>query len=382
MNFAFKLFITLLLIFFILISDVFAKNLYPPLPKNAPIEQKNVFLDNSTNSEYISLLFAGDIHFNWQIAELQKKEDLLFVVKDIEGLFRNVDFRCINLETVISNYSVPQKNKTYVFQTNSKNINTLKFLKIDLAILGNNHSMDLGQDGVIEMRNLLEEAKIARIGVGKNREEALETFIFKKDVIINNKNKTRNFAFISLAQAADKESFSGVNKFGVVRGIDKKELVKINSKLSTNTPLIINYHWGLEYYLKPIPLQIRTARALINEGVSVVIGHHPHIPQAFEIYKKGVIFYSLGNFLFGSTNDLQRDNIVVILDYYKKNNKLARLRIIPVTGRFISSGHKIRVLNNDEAIKFWNLYLAQIKELSPNTAEKIKLVGVVGVIDF
>ena len=360
----------------------FSKNLYPPLPKNAPIEQKNVFLDNSTNSEYISLLFAGDIHFNWQIAELQKKEDQLFVVKDIEGLFRNVDFRCINLETVISNYSFPQKNKTYVFQTSSKNINTLKFLKVDLAILGNNHSMDLGQDGVIEMRNLLEEAKIARIGVGKNREEALEPFFFKKDVIINNKNKVRNFAFISLAQAADKDSFSGVNKFGVVRGIDKKELTKINSKLTSNTPLIINYHWGLEYYLKPIPLQIRTARALINEGVSVVIGHHPHIPQAFEIYKKGVIFYSLGNFLFGSTNDLQKDNIVVILDYNKKNNKLARLRIIPITGRFISSGHKIRVLNNDEAIKFWNLYLAQIKELSPSTAEKIKLVGVVGVIDF
>jgi len=31
----------------------------------------------------------------------------------------------------------------------------------------------------------------------------------------------------------------------------------------------------------------------------MVIGHHPHITQPVEVYKSGVIFYSLGNFVFG-----------------------------------------------------------------------------------
>jgi poly-gamma-glutamate capsule biosynthesis protein CapA/YwtB (metallophosphatase superfamily) len=32
------------------------------------------------------------------------------------------------------------------------------------------------------------------------------------------------------------------------------------------------------------------------------VGHHPHIIQAFEIYRRCPIFYSIGNFAFGSGN--------------------------------------------------------------------------------
>jgi len=34
----------------------------------------------------------------------------------------------------------------------------------------------------------------------------------------------------------------------------------------------------------------------------MVIGHHPHIIQPFEIYQGRPIFYSIGNFVFGSGN--------------------------------------------------------------------------------
>jgi hypothetical protein len=36
----------------------------------------------------------------------------------------------------------------------------------------------------------------------------------------------------------------------------------------------------------------------------VVVGHHPHIIQPMEVYRGCPIFYSVGNFTFGSGNSL------------------------------------------------------------------------------
>ncbi|MEZ5146693.1 MAG: CapA family protein [Bacteroidales bacterium] len=39
-------------------------------------------------------------------------------------------------------------------------------------------------------------------------------------------------------------------------------------------------------------------RRLIDAGADLIIGHHSHTVQPFEIYKGKYIFYSLGNFVF------------------------------------------------------------------------------------
>nr|WP_319510895.1 CapA family protein [uncultured Draconibacterium sp.] len=40
------------------------------------------------------------------------------------------------------------------------------------------------------------------------------------------------------------------------------------------------------------------AKKCIDAGATIIVGHGPHILRGIELYKKGVIFYSLGNFLF------------------------------------------------------------------------------------
>lgn len=37
---------------------------------------------------------------------------------------------------------------------------------------------------------------------------------------------------------------------------------------------------------------------MIDSGADIVLGHHPHVLQGIEFYKRGVIAYSLGNFVF------------------------------------------------------------------------------------
>ena len=62
--------------------------------------------------------------------------------------------------------------------------------------------------------------------------------------------------------------------------------------------LIITLHWGYERIILPSEKQIELAHQLIDLGVDLVIGHHPHIIQPYEVYKGKYIFYSLGNYFF------------------------------------------------------------------------------------
>ena len=40
------------------------------------------------------------------------------------------------------------------------------------------------------------------------------------------------------------------------------------------------------------------AKKCIDAGATIIVGHGPHILRGIELYKKGIIFYSLGNFIF------------------------------------------------------------------------------------
>ena len=57
------------------------------------------------------------------------------------------------------------------------------------------------------------------------------------------------------------------------------------------------------------------ARCCIDAGASVIIGHGPHILRGIELYHGGVIFYSLGNFLF------ENDTVTHLpADFYENRN--------------------------------------------------------------
>lgn len=55
------------------------------------------------------------------------------------------------------------------------------------------------------------------------------------------------------------------------------------------------------------------AKACIDAGASVVLGHGPHILRGIELYKGGIIFYSLGNFLFENDTTTHQP-----ADFYEK----------------------------------------------------------------
>ncbi|MGC3998465.1 MAG: CapA family protein [Anaeromyxobacter sp.] len=62
---------------------------------------------------------------------------------------------------------------------------------------------------------------------------------------------------------------------------------------------IVSLHWGIEYEQQPREPDVALARRLAEAGALVVLGHHPHVLQPVELYRRAdgrtaVIAYSLG----------------------------------------------------------------------------------------
>src|SRR5207302_10854240 len=66
--------------------------------------------------------------------------------------------------------------------------------------------------------------------------------------------------------------------------------------------IVAIFHWGVPYVREPGPEDRAKARLAIDLGADAVVGHHPHVIQPFEVYHGRPIFFSVGNFAFGSGN--------------------------------------------------------------------------------
>jgi poly-gamma-glutamate synthesis protein (capsule biosynthesis protein) len=62
--------------------------------------------------------------------------------------------------------------------------------------------------------------------------------------------------------------------------------------------VICSVHWGVEFVRHPSAAEEALGRSLVDAGADLVIGHHPHVARRVERYGRGLIAYSLGNFVF------------------------------------------------------------------------------------
>ncbi|MDP3139421.1 MAG: CapA family protein, partial [Burkholderiaceae bacterium] len=63
--------------------------------------------------------------------------------------------------------------------------------------------------------------------------------------------------------------------------------------------VIVSMHWGLHFKEGELATyETKYARAAIDAGADVILGHHQHILKPIEIYKGRPIFYGMANFAF------------------------------------------------------------------------------------
>jgi poly-gamma-glutamate capsule biosynthesis protein CapA/YwtB (metallophosphatase superfamily) len=76
-----------------------------------------------------------------------------------------------------------------------------------------------------------------------------------------------------------------------------REIGELRKKVDV---LVVYFHWGVSGQQEICEYQQSLGRLAIDAGADLVAGSHPHVVQAVELYKVKPVFYSLGNFIFGS----------------------------------------------------------------------------------
>ena len=92
--------------------------------------------------------------------------------------------------------------------------------------------------------------------------------------------------------------FAGAETPGVAWLDEAETVAALRSCRSRADMVVLIVHWGIEEYRYPSPEQRAQALRLQAAGADLILGHHPHVLQGVEENSRGVIAYSLGNFLF------------------------------------------------------------------------------------
>ena len=75
-------------------------------------------------------------------------------------------------------------------------------------------------------------------------------------------------------------------------------VVRNASRLADLTLVTIHAHEGHMDRLLPAQFLVTFARAMVEAGADLFVGHGPHVLRGIEIYKGKPILYSLGDFIF------------------------------------------------------------------------------------
>ncbi|MCP5380774.1 MAG: CapA family protein [Kordiimonadaceae bacterium] len=231
----------------------------------------------------IKLGFVGD--FCLAGIHLKPRSYLENIYEVSSSLNDQVDLAMANHEFCI----LPSGNENIIeMGLSAENMEDIKKAGFDIFCLANNHIGDFGSQAIIDTKEFLEKHGCMAVGVGKNREEAIEPLITE-----SNGFRVAVVNFCDATQYA-----AGKNSIGLAH-IEKKLLTRSISKARKNADIVIVVlHADLEYTNYPSPARVKLARQLAELGPDIIIQHHPHVLQGIEYYGNTLIAYSLGNFVF------------------------------------------------------------------------------------
>lgn len=127
--------------------------------------------------------------------------------------------------------------------------------------------------------------------------------------------------------------------------------------------VVVQLHGGYQFAEVTSEYFARAAREAVDAGADLVIGHHPHVIQGFEIYQGKLIAYSLGNFVFDQ--DFLATHRSVVLRTVFEGSELIEAGLYPV----VLDGYRPVPAAGDVATRI----LSQVNESSLQSAESRRL---------
>ena len=271
----------------------------------------------------VHLTAVGDIMLDRRLGAAIKQGHIDFPFAAVAPHFQQADFVLGNLESALG-HSGTAAHKSYPFRAPAAAAVSLAQAGFDLLTLANNHGMDYGPDGLLEGLALLAAQKLATIGAGQNKAEARAPHLVEINGL--------TVAFLAYVNVPIENSGFDTrtwrateNEPGLAWAEPATLAADVTAVAATADLLIVVLHSGFEYIANPSPAQTDNARAAIDAGADLIIGHHAHILQGVEYYKDGVIVYGLGNFAF----DIDGAPETAVLDVWLDSNGVRQLSFKP-----------------------------------------------------
>lgn len=312
----------------------------------------------------VRVLLGGDVHFQWQIQQNLKEKSPAAAVAGVRDVFLNADLRIVNLETAVSTGIPPEPGRSHAFNAAPDALKALEELGVQAVVLANNHSMDLGAEGLAQTQKHLAAQGIKSTGAGKDTAASANAILFRA-------GKTR-IAVLSGTDVGDERMWASDQKPGALRAALLPAAVAQIRPLVDH--VIVGVHWGAEYDPYASAEQIALGRQLVRAGASVIFGHHSHALQGIESGQGYVIAYSLGNLLFGSTNPYQNHNGLLAVEFEEGKRGVRNAALIPLYGEYRKHGHIPQVLSKGDAMNLLPVLRVQSKRISPDMQDKLQLL--------
>lgn len=286
---------------------------------NNPVVKNGADTTSVDTTASITLLFAGDMMQHDGQIKAARCADGTY---DYSEYFSYVTSEIEEADVAIANFEVTLGGAPYkgypCFSAPDEYAKAIKDAGFDILLTNNNHSCDTGARGLGRTIGMLDSLGVPHLGTYVNQEARQKQYPYLLE-----KNGFR----IALLSYTYGTNGLPIPEPYIVNTIDTVQIKKdIKAAQAMKPDAIIAFmHWGTEYVLKPVASQKWQADWLLRNGVTHVIGGHPHVVEPIEIRKdnngdRHMVVWSLGNYVSNMTKPNTYGGLMVRLQLEKDSS--------------------------------------------------------------
>jgi poly-gamma-glutamate synthesis protein (capsule biosynthesis protein) len=255
----------------------------------------------------VNLAAVGDVMLDRGVADAIARNGLDSILPVVAAQLNAADIAFANLECPLA-ATGPHDPAKMIFRADPRTVEVFLQGGFDIVSLANNHALDAGEAALVETIDHLEDAGIKYVGAAREPARGSDP------VFLDARGTRIGFlAYTDLDFYCDSQS-------RVDAGLTNLRAQVAAARDSCDL-LVVSFHWGEQDSEVPTHRQADVARASIDAGADLILGHHPHVLQGAEVYKGRLILYSMGDFVFDArTSDEAESGIFEI--YYRPGTGL------------------------------------------------------------
>ena len=276
---------------------------------------RNQNLDFSTSPDFVekssmTLAMGGDILVSPDLSP----ETTRNLWDDVREFYFGADLAYANLETPVAPSSPPGFLPKSILEPGALNSTPEMFDRlvdggkgINFFSTANNHCLDQGEAGLLETLGFLDARGYPHVGTARSPEE--------RDRVVMVERGGVKVAFISFTFGFNGNKLPEGKEYlaNYVRlnkpDADISPIAKqvASARAAGADAVVACLHWSLEFESYPIRNVVDMGHKIMELGVDVIIGNHPHNVQPIEKHsyvdkatgerKDGLIFYALGDLI-------------------------------------------------------------------------------------